>query len=263
MPSSGRHVVCISTADTKRVVSTGSRKCDCRLWVKGILEGKPFEQSLKTRSIERAEQLLANIQKHGRPEPPPEPKKEITITGALDAFIKDCEARNLNTNTLRKYRALSSRLTAFGKDRGITRCTDFTADTLRDFRGTWNFSPRTSQKELERVRAFFKLCVENEWLTKNPAKAIKSQQVDPSDVSPFPAKVQHHILDAAYRLPDLNPRTGTFIKLLLYSGLRITDAGQLSKSDIIDGRLVTRAKKNKATISIALPHRSAQRYQKP
>jgi hypothetical protein len=74
----------------------------CPLWVTGNLEGAPYRKSLKTRSFERAEQLKREIENGTKAEQP----KGITIKDALDAFIKDCNGRNLARNTLGKYRNL-------------------------------------------------------------------------------------------------------------------------------------------------------------
>src|ERR1035438_5495316 len=39
-----------------------SMKCRCSLWAKGALEGEPYQKSLKTRSYERAQQIIREIE---------------------------------------------------------------------------------------------------------------------------------------------------------------------------------------------------------
>lgn len=229
-----------------------SKQCRCPLWTDGTIEGNYIRRSLKTRSFERAQQLTKQLEDGYQPQ-----KESITIQAALDAFISDCESRNLNASTLGKYRRFAHRFVSYVVIRGISagaaRLTDITSDCLRDFRTGWALSPRTASKELERLRAFFKFSLENGWITSNPAKSIKAPKVEPSSVVPFSEKQQASILDAAYRLHNIHPKTGTFIKLLLNTGLRITDASILHKSDIQNGRLIIKATKNKATISVLLP----------
>ena len=58
-------------------------------------------------------------------------------------------------------------------------------DQVREFRNTWKLNPRTAAKSLERLRSFFKFCVDSEWIDKNPAKAIRSAKVEDADVLPF------------------------------------------------------------------------------
>lgn len=237
-----------------------SKQCRCPLWFTGTLFGKPYRKSAKTRSFEAAEKIKRNIEDDNQADK----RKELTIKDALAAFIRDCESRNLNKSTLAKYRLLERTLNAWCATHLILNLADCRIETIRDFRGGRKHSPSTASKELERLRAFFKFCVDNDWIKKNPAKAIKAPITDPSDVAPFPAKMQQKILDTAYRLSltqiqpkervlPVHPKTGTFIKLLLNSGLRITDAATLEQKDLSDGRLMIRAGKNKATISIALP----------
>src|SRR5690242_6879010 len=103
----------------------------------------------------------------------PERPKAITIKGALEAFITDCETRNLNASTLSKYRSLQDNLSRFVEKRNLIDLAKLQTEDVRKFREERKVAPRTSGKELERLRAFFKFCVENEWLTKNPAKSIK------------------------------------------------------------------------------------------
>ena len=47
--------------------------------------------------------------------------------------MEDCESRNLNASTLGNYPILAKRLNDFGLHRGLSRCSDFNTDTLRDF----------------------------------------------------------------------------------------------------------------------------------
>ena len=66
-----------------------SKRCRCPLWATGSLDGKPYRSTLKTRSFERAQQTVAKIEEGKQPER----LKAVTVTEALDAFLRDCEAR--------------------------------------------------------------------------------------------------------------------------------------------------------------------------
>jgi hypothetical protein len=147
-----------------------SMKCRCALWGKGTVEGRPFERSLKTRSFERAGQIIQDIENGGIT------KEKIGILEAFDKFIAECEARNLAPGTLRRYRALRGRLQVFAKNRKVKGCADFSTDLVRDFRGSWTLAPRTAQKELERLKSFFAFCAENDWVKKIRRKASKARK---------------------------------------------------------------------------------------
>jgi hypothetical protein len=77
----------------------------------------------------------------------------VTITEALDAFHRDCEARNLSRSTLAKYKLLSRRFKAYCAEHRISRLADLTPPHAGQFRAGWKGSPRTIAKMIERFRA--------------------------------------------------------------------------------------------------------------
>jgi integrase/recombinase XerD len=159
----------------------------------------------------------------------------------------ECEARNLNQSTLRKYRALRTKLGKFVEGTGIRSLPEFTPDAARAFRGSWTFGPRTTSKELERLRAFFNFCVENGWITKNPAKAIKAPEVKPNPTLPFSAAEVSRIV------ANTDARSATFFKLLMHSGLRIVDAAMLRPERVNDGKLFLYQQKTGVPVWVPLP----------
>jgi integrase/recombinase XerD len=221
-----------------------SRACRCTLWATNILDGKRYRRSLHTGDWDEAFKQIQLLENGNNPEQP----KRIPIQHALDAFIRDCESRNLNASTLAKYRRLVSALGSFATDRAIGTITTFTADACRDFRGTRKLSPRTASKELERLRAFFKFCVENDWLTKNPAKAIKAPKVKLNPRLPFSEKEIQNVLAKAK-----DDRELAFILVLRHTGLRIGDASLLKVSALSDGRIFLHTTKAGTPVSILIP----------
>lgn len=220
-----------------------SKQCRCPLWATGTLEGRHFRRSLKTRSFERAEQLKREIENGTKADQP----KQITIAHALTAFIKDCEARNLSRSTLGKYRLLRHSLGAFAEGKGIDSISDAGTDFVRDYRNSWLLAPRTAGKQLERLRAFFRFCVENEWITKNPAKSIKAPQVKPNPTLPYSQ------IEIAKIMENADDRAQVFYRLLLHSGLRILDAAQLRPERIEDGKLLLYQAKTGQPVWCPLP----------
>ena len=158
--------------DCKNADDRASRKCRCALWCDGTVEGRHVRRSLKTRNWERAETLKRQIENGEKPQQP----KSITIKDALDAFISDCEARQLNASTQSKYNLLRNRLAAFAVRHHLTGITELSAENVRRFREGRSLSARTSAKELERLRSFFGFCISNGWLQQNPAKAVKAPE---------------------------------------------------------------------------------------
>jgi len=222
-----------------------SKKCKkCLWWATGTLEGQPYRKSLKTRSHARAKQLLTQIENGNKPKEEP---KSITIKDALAAFEKDCQARNLNPSTLSKYRLLASRLRDYASHQRIERLDQFTHAHALGFRASWTGSPRTLSKTIERLRAFFKFCVENDWLKKSPAQSIKTPQVRDNPTLPLSDA------EVAKLMAHMEHRTQVFFRVLLQSGIRIIDAAQLTPQKIIDGKLFLYTQKTGTPVMLPLP----------
>lgn len=112
----------------------------------------------------------------------------ITVDEAFKKFIADAEARNLRKSTLRKYDLMHRNLIVFCQNRGLVFLRQLDVDQVREFRNTWKLNSLTASKSLERLRSFFKFCLDSDWIEKNPAKAIKAGKVEEADVLPFTYK---------------------------------------------------------------------------
>lgn len=220
-------------------------RCDCPIWIQGTIEGEATRKALDVSSWSRAEQLKRQIEDGIKPKEQP---KAISIKDALDAFIKDCESRNLKTSTLRKYRLLGGRLSGFDFGADARFITEIQAQHLRRYREGRSLGPRTAAKELERLRAFFKFCQENNWISTNPAKPIKAPQVKTKPRLPFSETEIQNIL--AHAKDD---RELAFILTLRHSGLRIGDASLLSVSQFDGERIHLYTSKAGVPISVRVP----------
>ena len=214
-----RHRVKCAQADDRI-----SKKCRCSLWATGTLLGQPYRKSLKTRSWERAEQIARMIE-NGRQEP--DKADGITVKAALDSFIAECESRNLNASTIGKYKRLARTLSAYADSSLLIHLTQLDSERIRAFRAGWKLAPRTASKQLERLRAVFRFFQENDWITKNPAKAIKAPQVKTLPRLPFTEKEVANILAKAK-----DDRELAFVLTLRHTGLRIGDASLLKTSHL-------------------------------
>jgi integrase len=206
---------------------TKKNGCKCPIWVEGTHDGEYRRHSLKTNSLAEAERQIAKIQDGSHPKE----QKRVTIKDALDAFVKDCESRNLNVSTRRKYHRLRERLLSFMAEERRTGIAEIDVDLCRRFRDGWKLGARTVSKELERLRAFFKFAVENDWITKNPAKAIKAPQVKTPPRIPFSEQEVQDIIAQSSDDKEL-----AFLLVLRHAGLRIGDASMLKVSQF-DGEM--------------------------
>jgi integrase len=214
------------------------------MWCEGTLEGEYTRHSLKTRSWERAAELKREAEDGKKPEQP----KGISISAALDTFIKDCEARNLNRSTFAKYKLLATRLRDFAARFCLRDLSQLTFEYVLIFRSTWKGSPRTLSKAVERLRAFFKFCVENDWIAKNPAKTLKAPQVKVLPRLPFS---EQEIRNLIAKTKD--DRELAFILTLRHTGLRIGDAALLRTFQFSENRIHLYTTKAGTPVSVVIP----------
>ena len=103
-------------------------------------------------------------------------KPEVpTVKEAVARFFADAEARKLSKSTVGKQKnVLEKRLVPWCERRGARLLKSLDVDALRRFRATWSDAPITAQRNLERLRNFFRFCVDATWIDVNPAKRLRT-----------------------------------------------------------------------------------------
>jgi site-specific recombinase XerD len=225
--------------------------------VYGTLGGERIRRALDQTAWEAASDLVAGWTASGeigvvRPDVP-------GLREAATKFLEDGQARHLTEETLKKHRQiLLGKLVPWLEARGLTRLKQIEVDHLREFRGSWSYSPIAAQKRLEDIRAFFRFCVNSNWIQRNPSSAVKNPQVEPKAVEPFTDDEIDRMLDAAAKFNERGKkgnraRIRAMILLLRYTGLRISDASTLARAEIVDGKLKLRTEKTGAVVWLPLP----------
>ena len=87
-------------------------KCSCPIWVQGVIHGEAVRKSLDLTNWEAANKLVRDWEIHGQ-------ALSVSVSEALDRWYKDCEARNLSAESLRKYKRLKGWLIACWGDRAL------------------------------------------------------------------------------------------------------------------------------------------------
>lgn len=223
------------------------RNCSCPVWVQGTLHGEWMKKSLGIRNWESAQKLVREWEAGNA-------GRSMTLGKACEEFVADAEARHLGAAQLGKYKLLARELKAFFPERLVE---GMTIDELRAYRESWDLSPVTSGKKVERLRAFFRFCVESGWIGNNPARLLKLPKVKPSPTLPFSAEEMEKILWACELYPDRpkgrRPQVKAFILLLRYSGLRIGDAVSLERKKIQEGKLLLYTAKAGTPVWLPVP----------
>jgi integrase len=155
---------------------------------------------------------------------------------------------------------LERRLLEFAESRGYRTLKQLDVEALREFRATWQYAPITAQKRLEHLRAFFRFCVDSDWLDKNPALAVKSGKVQHIPKAPLSDEEMTRILAACRRAPkngkwgaDMSTRARAMALLLRYSALRISDASVLERERLADDRIFIYTQKTGTPVWVPVP----------
>ncbi len=244
------------------------RRCRCPKWIQGLLDGKFIRVSAGTRSWEKAELKVREMEQV--PGPDVALNEPVSTQKAIAEYLADEEARKVGPESLRKSEALLDR--GFGpwcKGRKLHLLKQIGPAELREFRNSWNNSAATTLRKHERVRSFFAFCVSNNWLIKNPMEALKKPVVHrgkPTDY--FTREEFSKILEATYKYEYgggndcrfRKDRLRALVLLMRWSGLSIKDAVTLERNRLdTKGSLLLRRAKTGVPVYVPLPpdvHRS-------
>jgi site-specific recombinase XerD len=217
-------------------------KCDCPLWCHGRLKGKRVRFSLETRSLAQAD-LKIKDKLNGDDDTPPEggsgPKlvgqkidaKNVEIATAVERFFDS--RKSFAPGTRKVYDFLLKRLLKFADAHSITLLREITDEHVLAFLEVSGkkWGKRTQFARLKSLKVFLNFCVTKKWLASSPAG--KDLLPAPSKTVPVQAMRQPfthqeiaRILAAVetFKDPAERIRARALINLLLFSGMRISDA---------------------------------------
>lgn len=235
-----------------RHTSRQKKNCKCAIWVQGSLGGEYLRKSLDIRSWEAASDLVRGWEASGELGVV---KVEIPdLDGAVTLYLADCKARHLSDETLRKYKALLvGRLIPWARSKGYTRLKQLSVEVVREFRGSWSDGPNYASKNLEKLKAFFRFCVDAGWLKTNPATPVKAPKFVQAPTLPFTDQEFKRILDACDEYPGNKARIKAFVLVMRYSGLRISDTISLRRDAVVDGKIRLRTEKTNTDVYVPVP----------
>src|SRR5688572_25281695 len=115
-------------------------KCRCPIWCDGILNGKDYRRSLKTRDMQRAIKKQASLESPDGPVFKP-------ISEAVEAFVAHCH--DLADGTRRKYGNIMAHLQEFLTTEGADVISDVDVELLDRYRAGRALAGTTALKELQ------------------------------------------------------------------------------------------------------------------
>jgi site-specific recombinase XerD len=239
----------------ERCSSKDSQNCSnkrrpCPIWIRGSKpDGAYIREPLKSRDWTKAVDTMREIEATGlRPAPPA--RTQITIEEWRDQFIKNAGTENISEETIRKYKLLFKQLLGFTQDRGIRFPGGLDLESLQQFRNTWKDKPLSKSKKQERLRSIFKFAAARKWTSDNPALQLGKIKVNRTQQIPFSADEMKTILGQAIKA---GPETYTFILVMRFSGLRISDVAMLRADGLQGNHLVLRTEKTGTPVKVLLP----------
>ena len=229
------------------------RNCKCPIWVQGSLRGEYIRRALDLRSWSAATDLVRDWEATGeigvvkKPDIP-------DVAEAVERFFVDLRAQHLSEETVRKYEnLLNKRLLEWCAEQGVRYLKQLGVEQVRQFRATWTDSPLYASKNLERLRSFFRFCMHDDWIAKNPARAVKAPKVTDKPTLPFTPDHMKRILEACDRYTGNQARIKAFVLTMRYSGLRIGDVIALDRSRLHDTKLLLYTAKTGTPVYVPLP----------
>jgi integrase len=232
--------------------SSRYRRCKCPIHVYGTLGGQKIRKALDQTSWDAATDQINGWTASGeigvvKVDAP-------TIPDAVKKFFEDCEARKLGWEATRKYRhLLEDRFLPWCERKGLNNLRQVSVDLVRQFRQSWRDSAVYATKNLERLRAFFRFCLQAGWIKENPAQAVKAPKVTQTPTLPFSRSEMKRIIAACDEYAGNQHRIKAFVLAMRYTGLRIGDTIRLSKSQIVDSKVFVRTAKTGQPVTVPVP----------
>lgn len=227
------------------------KSCFCPIWVQGVLRGEKLRKSLDLTNWEAAQRTVREWEVE-------RPGEAITVQEACQRFMDERKGRRLSAAMFGKYKRVSDEIKAKFQGKLLR---EITIHDLRHMMQSWKLASVTTQKRLEMLRKFFKVCVDSGWIEKNPAKAIEGPIVNYDPTLPYTDAEMEKILWAAESIREAHPKIPkgsekklkALILLMRYSGIRISDAVMYRRDLVKDGKLFLRQTKTKHPVLVPLP----------
>ena len=211
------------------------------------MHGEYIRKSLEVRNWESAQKLVRDWEAG-------EKRRTVPLREACERFYRDAVARGLGAAQLGKYKLLTEELKRWFPERVVA---GMSVEDLRAYRESWDVAPVTASKKLERLRTFFRFCMESGWIESNPARLLKPPKVKMKPTLPFTDGEMEKLLWACEVYPDRpkgrRAQVKAFVLLLRYSGLRIRDAVTLRRQSILEGKLLLDTAKTGTSVYVPLP----------
>lgn len=264
-----------------------AKKCYCPIYASGTLNGKFKRANTEKANWVEAKAVVAAWEEAGswdgpvaqvvapvvaavvEPAASAEPADtRITIVDATGAYLAVREGSGITESTMRQHRTFAKRIRALADSRGYVMLVQFKARDIDEFYSSWKLGVRAKGHALGMLRAFFRFCVNCEWIVKSPVTADLKPPLGANRAAnkvPFTDEELQRIIRACDLVEPVawqnkfgvGQWTGEdvkdFIWVLTYTGLRISDVALFNIARLRGNELFLRAKKNGGDVFTWIP----------
>lgn len=218
-------------------------KCECPIWCYGRIDGRMMRLSCGTRSQDRAAVVMNRLLHPAKADAPgseiadrANEGEDITLARAAKSFLESRRMRGTKEWTLADYNRMLQPFTEYCESYGVTALRAVASEHIIGFMQAQKWKPRTKFDRLVLLRSFFRFAMAMEWIVRDPA--IKERVPSPKTPrhyarQPFTHDQITKILEAVEQVPEIERKQArAVILLLLYSGVRISDATFLKRESV-------------------------------
>jgi len=255
------------SADCKYAGDEFCKRCNCRKHLRWTQNGKQHRRKAGTRSWAGAEEAKRRLEDHlaGRV---PVTLEATALASVIETFQADKKNQGITTDVLKKYERELTRLEGFAARKGVFTVQGLSRDLLIQYQADWDElypSSNTRASVQARLKNFLRFCYDSKHLDRIPR--LSSIKVDEPPTLPLTAKEYEHLLATIPDTftghhcfaPDKPRKVRAFVQLMRWSGLAISDAASLERSEIQYDkgkklyRIVTSRQKTGTHVSVPLP----------
>jgi len=184
-------------------------------WLYIYRDGKYKLVSAKTRSWEKARQKASELRDSFDPVKQLQrqleakaQKRQVELAAAVENFLQETARLNLAEATRAKYTPTLNRLSEWcaAQHEPITFLAQLDVATLRRWIQTRVGEPTTRHNQHQRVITFFFFCIEQGWVTENPAKKIKKVTAEQDETLPFTREQFDALIEATHFYDSRDPK---------------------------------------------------------
>lgn len=173
----------------------------------------------------------------------------MLLQDILKEFVFDCEVRKFSKRTIKGYRNNNALFFNFiGKEYGIAELEKITSAHIKwyiQFLAKKGLAETYINGILKSFRAFFKYCLQEEYITDNPCRKVSWQKEPKVIIQSFLDAEVASMLKVFDYSDYLNARNKTILAFLFDTGIRNLELCTMKHQDIKDTYITIKGKGNK------------------